>query len=134
MWTWEISTGTLYDDLMNSFAKGYSGFPPYTNDLSAQNKIMIGPIPEGNWTMTGVEENNPKLGPFVIVLEPDGETTVSVAAMGREPDTFPIHGERKEPPPGYASDGCIILPRQIREQIWSSTDHDLKVVGDLNEP
>jgi hypothetical protein len=46
-------------------------------------------------------------------------------ARGRT--AFLIHGERRTGPPGNASTGCVILERQIREQISSSGDHELVV-------
>jgi hypothetical protein len=39
-----------------------------------------------------------------------------------------MHGERTKPPAGFASDGCIIMPRQVRMECWNSNDHDLQVI------
>jgi hypothetical protein len=44
-----------------------------------------------------------------------------------------MHGDSKEHP-GCASEGCVILPRTVREQVWSSGDHDLKVVAEISAP
>ena len=40
---------------------------------------------------------------------------------------FQIHGESRSNP-GNASKGCIVLPRSIRERIWTSSDTLLNVV------
>ncbi len=37
-----------------------------------------------------------------------------------------IHGDSTTEP-GQASQGCIILPLQIRKKIWDSNDRDLRV-------
>lgn len=131
-WTWEISTGMMYDDPGEVKGKGYSGHPPYQNDVTAQDKVAMGPIPAGSWKMAYVAATTAQHGPFVIFLIPDSQTRALVAAMGRDPDSFRIHGERITPPPGYASTGCIILPREVREEIWNSADHDLQVVAELD--
>jgi hypothetical protein len=39
-----------------------------------------------------------------------------------------IHGERIGRPPGNASEGCVVLPRNVRERIFRSRDYVLEVV------
>jgi hypothetical protein len=36
--------------------------------------------------------------------------------------------------PGCASEGCIIMGQKIRQQIWTSGDHQLRVVAEANLP
>lgn len=107
---------------------GYSGQPPHTNVIGDEALEGLGPIPAGNWYITAIQEENIKLGPSVLILEPDNDTRARILAMPRDPDSFRIHGERLEPPPGYASDGCIILTRFCRLMIWESLDHALVVM------
>lgn len=63
-----------------------------------------------------------KLGPFAIPLIPDPSNEM----YGR--GDFYCHGDSIENP-GCASEGCVILPRTVRETIWNSTDHELQVVA-----
>lgn len=122
-WKYVQLTGSLYDPEGNLIGKGYSGQPPHDNDPDAQNLHNLGPIPEGLWQAVEMIPETSKHGPFVIRLEPYNETQT----FGRS--GFLIHGERVSPPPGFASDGCIIQSRDVREQIWNSMDHDIYVVS-----
>lgn len=131
-WAYEISTGRMYYDDGSLLATGYSGQPPHVNDLAAVGERGIGPIPPGSWQLTGVEDS-PRTGPFTIILTPDAATMLSVLALGRDPNTLRIHGERETPPPGYASDGCVVLPHEIRKKIWDSGDHYLDTIATLEE-
>ena len=130
-WTYEITSGKLYSDTGELLDIGYSGQPPHVNDFAAVGEVGIGPIPAGSWRISGLEWDNPKLGPFVLILEPNEATMAHVISLNRDPGSFRIHGERVEPPAGYASDGCLIFPRSIREQIWNSGDHELDTVATL---
>lgn len=127
-WLYEQLTGNFIDPIDVLQGKGYSGQPPYKNVPTAENLANLGPIPTGTYMATGVELSDPKLGPYVIVLDPDANTTAKIISYGRIPSTFRIHGERIEPPPGYASDGCIIQSRDVRELFWNSNDHEIVVV------
>ena len=47
---------------------------------------------------------------------------------------FKIHGDLIDAPGQHkASDGCVILSRDVREQIWQSGDHDLHVIPGEND-
>jgi hypothetical protein len=127
MWTYDQLTGNLTNSAGELAAKAYSGQPPHTNDPSAEGEVGIGPIPRGGWTITGVEMETAAHGPYVLVLSPDITTRARVITLGRDPDSFRIHGERLVPPPGYASDGCIVVSRDVREAIWASNDLNLVV-------
>jgi len=127
-WTYEQSTGRLYDDAGQVQGRGYSGQPPHTNKPEDEGLEGKGPIPCGKWFVTGVQYDNPKLGPFVLILEPDDATRSRVAALGRDPSSFRMHGERLEPPAGFASDGCIIQVRLVREMVYNSPDKQIDVI------
>jgi Protein of unknown function (DUF2778) len=109
-------------------AVGYSGQPPHKNFPADEGLEGLGPIPAGVWKMTAMVPESAKHGPDVIVLEPDEETRLRIVTLGRDPDSFRMHGERLNGPPGFASDGCIIMPRTVRMACWNSTDHDLTVM------
>jgi hypothetical protein len=124
MWTYEQSTGQLYDANMNPVgAPGYSGHPPHVNDPNAQNIPFQGPIPQGVWNMVRCIEEGAPQGPVVIVLAPDAETET----YGR--DGFLVHGDLVENPGAeMASEGCIILTRMVRQELWNEPDHKINVV------
>lgn len=129
MWIWDQSAGTLYRERIDSatgrekryfVAKGYSGRDWAKNNPKAENVRSMGPIPMGLWQI-GAPYNSKNVGPYALTLEP-----VDVVNLhGRS--AFRIHGDSVKNP-GTASRGCIILPRGIRELIWSSKDHKLRVI------
>ena len=59
-------------------------------------------------------------GPFTIILIPYPSNVM----FGRE--GFRIHGDNVRDP-GNGSDGCIVIDRIIRQQIWNGADHRLIV-------
>lgn len=118
-WTYSQTTGELRRGGV-LFGVGYAGQPPHKNDPAAQALRAKGPIPRGDWKITGVYDSK-NTGPFTLILEPGPETQV----FGRT--AFRIHGDSIANP-GFASNGCIILARPIRNRIWESKDYDLKVI------
>lgn len=118
MWLYDQSSGDLYR--CQKIAKGYSGFNAGKNNPDMENVRAVGPIPKGKWNI-GEVYNSKNVGPFAIVLTPDGTTETF------DRSAFRIHGDSIKNP-GTASRGCIILPRVIREQIVASGDKTLLVV------
>ena len=115
-----LLTGLLAADGTQLDASGYSGHPPHVNDVGAQGLHAQGPIPAGTWKL-GEPADHPNLGPLAIPLEPaDGTDT-----FGR--DGFFIHGDSIEHP-GFASHGCIVLPRDVRQAVASSGETFIEVV------
>ncbi len=121
-WFYEQLTGRLLDPAGEVVAIGYSGQPPHSNDPDAQDLHNFGPIPQGFWQAVELIPESLSHGPYVIRLEPYS-TTQTFGRTG-----FLIHGERIAPPPGLASNGCIILSRDVREKFWTSRDRDLQVI------
>lgn len=119
MWIWDQSQGALFRD-GKLVSKGYSGKGRGKNNPALQGVVGVGPIPQGNWKITG-KYNSARVGPYALVLEPENNSI----ALGRS--AFRIHGDSVSRP-GDASNGCIILPRKVRELIWSSGDFILKVI------
>lgn len=119
MWTWDQSQGKLFHN-GEFVSNGYSGYGLGKNNPELQESVGIGPIPRGDWLLTGVC-NSKNTGPFTIALVAKNGTNT----CGRS--AFRIHGDSISNP-GRASHGCIILPRAIRELIWKSGDHSLSVV------
>jgi hypothetical protein len=128
--TYEQCSGNLYDTNNALMGMGYSGRPPHRNDPSSEGVKDIGPIPRGHYTMRELVPSHNELGPDVIVLEPDLATRLYIIALGRDPDTFRIHGDAIEHP-GLASNGCIIQSRLVRMRLWQSLDHEIDVVDRL---
>ena len=130
MWTYEQSTGRLFDPDGKIVADGYSGGGTDlanveaiagTNNPAMQAAHFMGPIPEGVW-IVGEPVNSATHGRYALPLTPDVDTDT----FGR--DHFLMHGD-SIPNPGFASDGCIIQPYSARVQLWESGDHRLQVVG-----
>ena len=100
-------------------ACGYSGKGACKNSPDKQHLHNYGPIPRGRYTVLQ-PRNSADVGPYALQLRPHPENRMH----GR--GAFMLHGDSKANP-GTASEGCIILPRKIREQIWGSGDHELEV-------
>lgn len=120
MWSYQQSTGQLANGGGTVVGNGYSGSPAGKNDPSKENVPCVGPIPRGLYTIEA-PFNSPTHGPFAMPLEPDPANEM----FGRS--GFLMHGDSLEHP-GCASEGCIIMPPQVRQQVWNSGDHQLQVV------
>jgi len=109
---------------------GYSGHGMNKNNPGAENLVGEGPIPTGNYKIVGPPLNTELHGPYVLRLLPDELTRASIVDLGRDPDSFLMHGDSIAHP-GCASEGCIILGRVTRERIWKENvnDGDLTVVA-----
>jgi hypothetical protein len=122
-WTYAQKTGELQQDGKH-VAIGYSGSGTGKNNPAMENVSDVGPIPEGDWTIVGPPVDTASHGPYALSLRPAPATPT----FGRS--GFLLHGDSKESP-GCASQGCVIMPRAVREQIWKSGDRDLEVVADI---
>lgn len=120
MFIYSQSTGVLTRNGKH-VATGYAGHGTGKNNPGAQREKGVGPLPRGDWNIGSVR-NSPNTGPYTITIEPGTETDT----FGRS--LFRIHGDSIKNP-GTASNGCIILPRAIRESIIASGDTLLRVVS-----
>ncbi|MBB4152885.1 hypothetical protein GGQ80_000773 [Sphingomonas jinjuensis] len=120
MLRWDQSAGEMTRDGV-FVGKGYAGKGRGRNNPAMQDAKGVGPIPRGRWRLTDVKDSA-NTGPFTIVVEPEPGTDT----RGRS--AFRIHGDSIANP-GTASQGCIILPRALREKIWRSGDRLLDVVA-----
>lgn len=118
-WMWSQGQGELRRPDGSLAARGYSGKGQWKNVPSAECLHDKGPIPKGLYFI-GTAINTVTHGPFVLPLTPSPANTM----WGRA--GFLIHGDSIVDP-GNASEGCIILPRAIREAIAISGDTDLAV-------
>jgi hypothetical protein len=117
MWIFHQATGRIEHN-GTVVSQGYSGARTAGINLS-QAVGFFGPIPRGPYAI-GLSFSN-KSPTCVLSLTPMGH-----AALGRS--GFLIHGDNIDPSKaGTASDGCIILPLNIRTAIWNSGDRTLFV-------
>jgi hypothetical protein len=122
-WTYAQKTGELQQD-GTPVAIGYSGSGAGKNNPAMEHVRDVGPIPQGEWTIAGPPVDTPQHGPYVLTLKPAADTQT----FGRS--GFLLHGDSKESP-GCASQGCVIMPRSVREQVWKSGDVELEVVSEI---
>lgn len=119
-WTYEQTTGRISQNGVY-VGEGYSGFPPDGLNNHAMEAVhAVGPIPCGRWQIVRWDDVHGEKGPVVAVLVPVGHD-----AHGRT--EFLIHGDSASHP-GYASHGCLIAARPIREKWRASGDTHLEVV------
>ncbi|RSZ61123.1 DUF2778 domain-containing protein [Massilia atriviolacea] len=95
---------------------GYAGTPLYKNNPDADHIRNGGPLPEGRYMIGDVTNHK---GPSSIALRPSAENDMH----GRS--DFLIHGDNGL---GTASEGCIILPRDMRDGIVNSNVKEIRVV------
>lgn len=122
-YVFEQSTGRMIDPDSNEVAVGYAGGncghnPEGKNNPEMQNVPSIGPLPEG-WYDLGEPVEHSHLGAYAIPLIPDPSNEM----YGR--GSFYLHGDTT--PSGNASEGCIIMPRLVRQAIKASGER-LQVV------
>ena len=120
-WNYEQLTGRMLDAAGYVWGVGYSGAGDGKNNPELQNVHNVGPIPVGYY-LIGKPFDSPTHGPYAMPLVPTPDTEL----FGRS--AFLIHGDNVRFP-GTASQGCIILSRDVRERIWASNDHDLVVTS-----
>src|SRR3954468_23629576 len=100
----------------------YSGLNEGNNNPEFEAVHNVGPIPRGEWIISGPPFDHPLHGPYVLRLYPAKGTET----FGR--DGFLIHGDSKVHP-GQASQGCIIVPRETRTRVYQSGDTQLFVTS-----
>ena len=123
-WIYSQSDGRLYDPKGMHVSTGYAGGncgknPEGINNHSMQDVKSIGPLPCGIYRMGEVLMQS-HLGPFAIPLLPDEKNEM----FGRA--GFFCHGDTN--PGGNASEGCIIMPRLVRDALYASDDKTITVV------
>jgi hypothetical protein len=120
-WTYKQSTGELFQNSV-LIASGYSGHGTGMNNPDLQTVHNVGPIPQGDYIICDPMDPPDHLGPIAMALEPEPDNNM----FGR--DAFFIHGDTPEKNQ-TASNGCIILPHDVRETISNSDDRLLEVIA-----
>lgn len=121
MWRFEQSTGKLRDSDSNVVGFGYSGAAEGKNNPLMQEQHKVGPIPVGLYIIQPPQDTVTH-GLYVLPLIAFPENQM----FGRY--GFLMHGDSIVHP-GTASQGCVIQPRDVRELVWRSGDHVLKVIS-----
>ncbi len=124
-WHYQQTTGKMMDEHGYVWGIGYSGAGEGKNQPEFQQVHDVGPIPQGGYVI-GAPHDSPEHGPYVLPLIPHAGTEL----YGRS--AFLIHGDSVHVP-GTASHGCIIMSRDVRNEIWRSGDHSLVVTSGLEE-
>lgn len=130
MHTFAIATGKWLNAAESVLGIGYSGgdcgrIAEAVNKPSFEPIQDVGPLPEGLYTI-GAPVDTVTHGPYVLSLTPDPEN-VMYARSG-----FLIHGDSVvNPGKQAASDGCIVMSKDVRQAIWASGDRDLQVISGL---
>jgi len=123
-WKYEQSSGKMFADSGELVGIGYSGAPGHKNKPEDEPLHNQGPIPHGHWIIFDPPFDTAEHGPYVLRLTPLA-TTETYGRSG-----FLIHGDSVHAP-GTASEGCIILSRDVRQKIWGSGDREVNVVSGL---
>lgn len=118
MFTYSQSTGVLSHN-GEPLGRGYSGNSAGLNNPKLEMVHNHGPIPRGVWEI-GLWFDDKHLGPCVAALRP---TSQDVFGRGG----FFIHGDNKAMN-FSASDGCIILSKELRQTIRDSGETQLTVI------
>lgn len=123
-WKFNIKTGDMFDPSGKKVWTGYAGGNEGKNPEGKNNPLMvsvkcIGPLPPG-WYTFGTVVLQSHLGPYAIPLIPDKQNIM----FGR--GDFYCHGDTT--PSGNASEGCIIMPRFVRNAMYTGTSRRIQVV------
>jgi hypothetical protein len=124
MWTFEQTTGKWYDAAGTHVTTGYAGGNCGKDPIGINNPDMqcvkdVGPLPVGFYTMGELVPES-HLGKDAIPLLP----APSNSMCGR--GDFYIHGDTETP--RCASEGCIVLPHDVRMAAYNSGDKQVQVV------
>jgi RHS repeat-associated protein len=119
------NTFTIYDSttgqMIERTENAYSGKGADKDNPSSEKLKFRGPIPRGLWLVT--DDVNDSKGPMTIVLKP---VAANNNAKWHDRDAFLIHGDSINNP-GNASEGCIVLPPGMRQQIINHNGGLLRV-------
>lgn len=122
-WGYVQRSGSIRDPSGVKRAIGYSGHGLGLNNPYLQDAHAVGPIPVGSYDIGAPQSPVGHLGPLAMPLIP----AKGNAMHGRS--AFFIHGDNQKMD-HTASDGCIILPPDVRRMIAESSDRLLIVIAE----
>lgn len=117
---YQQSTGVLTNCKGEVLGTGYSGHGTGLNNPAMDDVEGVGPIPAGHWHIGPAKNPVDHLGPIAMPLTPQG-----FDPHGRS--AFFMHGDNAAAD-HTASDGCIIMPHNVRQAVDQSSDCDLEVI------
>lgn len=125
MWTYQQSTGKL-SQTGRLQATGFAGRDDGATGVKGFNNPELqgsncGPLPQGFYTVNAPQDTN-NHGAYVLWLSPHPDNEM----FGRF--GFGLHGAIHQNPL-LSSEGSIVVPMFIRERVWDSNDHSLKVIA-----
>lgn len=122
MWTFEQSTGILFDAHGKPIEVGYAGHDEGLNNPLMQHVHALGPLPAGYYSMQPPYDHR-HVGKYAIYLAPfESNMMFGRSEFFWHGDKIGHIGER------IASDGCPIHSRPTRQMAWDSPDHVFHVV------
>lgn len=120
-WMYSQSSGILSAPDGSYAGTGYAGHGEGLDNTADQAEPNVGPIPQGAYTI-GPAFTHPVCGPISMRLEPvAGTDTFGRAGFLMHGDTVAMNHA--------ASDGCIVMARDIREAVAASACRLLVVTG-----
>jgi hypothetical protein len=109
-WKYHSDTGLIESPTGFALGESYSGNGAGLNNPAMESVHNVGPIPRGKWMIGQFFDDPGGKGPVVAhLVDCDGTET-----FGRS--GFMIHGDNSALNHS-ASEGCIVAPRFIRDQI-----------------
>lgn len=125
-WRYVQRTGALYRTYGAIAGVGYSGHGDGLNNPDWQDRVGVGPIPRGDYTIGPAHSPIDHLGPMAFPLIPDAANEMH----GRS--GFFMHGDNIAMN-HTASNGCVILRPSIRHHISITDDDRLRVVAEESD-
>lgn len=117
-----IKTGQLFDNQGHLIGVGYSGHGAGLNNPGWTHVVAVGPLPVGTYTVGDPRDPVDHLGPIAMPLEPADDNEM----FGR--GGFFMHGDNAQNDHS-ASDGCIIMPHNVRQLVCDNDDDQLEVIA-----
>jgi len=121
-WRYQISTHTLTGPSGTTVSTdGWAGHGEGLNNVAMQDVKNVGPLPVG-WYTFEEPHDSPHTGPYTMNLTPDAGNEM------HDRGDFRCHGAAFEHPE-LSSDGCMIQPKPVRVNIWTSGNRRLEVIA-----
>lgn len=120
--TYAQDSGALYDPNGVLMMRGYSGNGAGLNNPAMDDRVGVGPIPVGDYTVGAPHAPIDHLGPLALPLYP-AKTNNMKGRSG-----FFMHGDNSRLN-HTASNGCVIMPPQVRKTVNEASVKQLTVVA-----
>ncbi len=127
-WEYSQSTGQLWHFPPEGGAaeyagEGYAGRDKGLNNPLYQREPNVGPLPQGNYSIAPIQTNVTSQG---TVLPESMRLIPSPGTKMFDRSGFLFHGGNFST--FDSSNGCLVLPLDVRRKVGASGDNDLRVV------